>query len=84
MRGCWCFESYQTIARFEKMGDLFEPVLKLKQKLPDLKTAAVPSAVVKNKPIELAAQADDDHRPKKAPGKTGAKKAPARKKRSKV
>src|SRR6478609_5727214 len=81
--GLLVFESKQTIARFEKMGDLFEPVLKLKQKLPDLKTA-VPSAVVENKPLELAAQADDDHRPKKAPGKKGAKKAPARKKRSKV
>ncbi|HUA14124.1 MAG TPA: non-homologous end-joining DNA ligase [Verrucomicrobiae bacterium] len=31
------FEAKQTIARFEKMGDLFEPVLELKQQLPDLK-----------------------------------------------
>src|SRR5206468_9765066 len=33
--GLLVFKSDQTIARFEKMGDLFEPVLKLKQKLPD-------------------------------------------------
>ncbi|HYX54026.1 MAG TPA: hypothetical protein VE783_11295, partial [Candidatus Limnocylindrales bacterium] len=30
------FTSDQTLARVEKMGDLFEPVLKLKQKLPKL------------------------------------------------
>ena len=65
------------------MGDLFEPVLKLKQKLPDLK-AAVPSAAAEKKPIELAAQAEDDHRPKKAARKAAAKKSPARKKRSRV
>jgi bifunctional non-homologous end joining protein LigD len=29
------FEAKQTIARVEKMGDLFAPVLQLKQKLPD-------------------------------------------------
>src|SRR5438045_892852 len=81
--GLLVFESKQTIARFEKMGDLFEPVLKLKQKLPDLK-AAVPSATTEKKPIELAAQADNDHRPKKAARKPAAKKAAVRKKRSRV
>jgi bifunctional non-homologous end joining protein LigD len=29
------FDSEQVLARFEKMGDLFEPVLKLKQRLPE-------------------------------------------------
>jgi bifunctional non-homologous end joining protein LigD len=81
--GLLVFESKQTIARFEKMGDLFEPVLKLKQKLPDLK-AAVPSAAAEKKPIEMAAQADDDHRPKKATRKPAARKAPPRKKRGRV
>jgi hypothetical protein len=28
------FESHQTLARVDKLGDLFEPVLTLKQKLP--------------------------------------------------
>jgi bifunctional non-homologous end joining protein LigD len=34
------FEAAQVVGRFEKMGDLFEPVLELKQQLPDLKKAA--------------------------------------------
>jgi DNA primase len=51
------FEAKQTVARFEKMGDLFEPMLELKQKLPDLK-----KAVVQNVPeaIEIAAQAEEE------------------------
>jgi bifunctional non-homologous end joining protein LigD len=78
------FESKQTIARFEKSGDLFEPVLTLKQKLPDLKAAVAP-APAEHVPIELAAQADDDHRPKKAVRKQpAAKKAPLRRKKSRV
>ncbi|MGZ7053493.1 MAG: DNA ligase polymerase domain-containing protein, partial [Candidatus Angelobacter sp.] len=81
--GLLVFESNQTIARFEKMGDLFEPVLKIKQKLPDLKAAVAPACAAK-KPIGLAAQAEDDHRPKKAARKQPAKKAPVRKKRSRV
>src|SRR5947209_7716075 len=75
------FESSQTIARYEKIGDLFEPVLKLKQKLPDLQAAVAPAARAEGKPIELAAQADDDHRPKQTPRRRAAKKAPVRKKR---
>jgi bifunctional non-homologous end joining protein LigD len=50
------FEAKQAVARFERLGDLFEPVLELKQKLPDPKKAAVqkiPEA------IEIAAQADE-------------------------
>jgi bifunctional non-homologous end joining protein LigD len=31
------FEAKDVLARVEKMGDLFEPVQKLKQKLPDLR-----------------------------------------------
>ena len=34
------FEAPQVVSRFEKMGDLFEPVLELKQHLPNLKAAA--------------------------------------------
>ena len=37
------------VARFEKMGDLFAPVLGLKQWLPDLKKVAA-SAAVKSSP----------------------------------
>ena len=34
--GLLVFESHQVLKRVERMGDLFEPVLKLKQKLPAL------------------------------------------------
>lgn len=80
--GLLVFESSKTIARFEKLGDLFEPLLSLKQKLPDLKAAT--TAIDEHKPIELAAQADGDYPPKKSLRKPTAKKHPARKKRSKV
>lgn len=76
------FEAKQTVARFEKKGDLFEEVLGLKQTLPDLK----PSAVAKGaEPVEIAAQADDNSSDRKpARKKTAAKSAPTRKKRTKV
>jgi bifunctional non-homologous end joining protein LigD len=54
--GLLVLESKQTIARFEKMGDLFEPVLKLKQRLPDVKAAAAEKVP---EPIEMAAQSDE-------------------------
>lgn len=82
--GLLVFESKQTIARFEKMGDLFEPVLHLKQKLPDLKASAE-VVQTEHAPIELAAQADDgDHRGRKARPSKSAKKTKPSKKRSKV
>lgn len=82
--GILVFESSQTIARFEKIGDLFEPVLKIKQKLPDLQAAVSPD-VGYREPIELAATADAAHRPRKTARKRpAAKSAPVRKKRSRV
>ncbi|HLW84453.1 MAG TPA: non-homologous end-joining DNA ligase [Candidatus Sulfotelmatobacter sp.] len=56
------FEASQTVARFEKIGDLFEPVLELKQSLPDLKKLAATAAAEKAEPIEIAAQAEDSGR----------------------
>jgi bifunctional non-homologous end joining protein LigD len=38
------FEAPQVVERSEKLGDLFEPVLKLKQKLPDLGLKAPPAS----------------------------------------
>lgn len=90
------FEAAQTIARVEKHGDLFEPVLELKQKLPDLKAAA--SAAKLEAPIEIAAQAEEpagrkDGRralarrvgnPKPDPVRKNAKPAAPRKKKTKV
>jgi len=80
--GLLVFESSQTIARFEKHGDLFEPVLTLKQKLPDLKAAA--PAASEHKPIELAAQVEESSPSKKSARKQAAKRAAVGKKRSKV
>jgi bifunctional non-homologous end joining protein LigD len=58
------FEAKQTVARVEKMGDLFAPLLELKQRLPDLKAlaAAQPEA-----PVSIAAQAEEEEKPKKTP-----------------
>ena len=64
------FEAAQTIARVEKMGDLFEPVLSLKQRLPDL-TKAAPAAVPRG--IDIAAQADGNHRESKLPKGSGSR-----------
>jgi len=61
------FDAKQVVARFEKMGDLFEPVLELKQKLPDVRKTAVADT-----PIEIAAQAEKEAPaagPKKRAGK---------------
>jgi bifunctional non-homologous end joining protein LigD len=63
------FEAPQVVARFEKMGDLFEPMVELKQKLPDLKAAAVAKVA---ETIEIAAQADEDH-PKRVKKESAAK-----------
>jgi bifunctional non-homologous end joining protein LigD len=53
------FEAGQAIERVEKMGDLFEPVLTLKQKLPRLPgiEEAQPEAIATG--IDLAAQAEE-------------------------
>jgi len=51
------FEAAQTVARFDKMGDLFEPMLDLKQKLPDLKRPA--PAAKAPEALEIAAEAEE-------------------------
>jgi bifunctional non-homologous end joining protein LigD len=53
------FEAGQVLDRVGKMGDLFEPVLKLKQKLPKLAgiAEAVPRAAEPG--LDRAAQAED-------------------------
>jgi bifunctional non-homologous end joining protein LigD len=68
--GLLVFEAGQVVGRFEKMGDLFAPVLDLKQKLPDLrKTGAAPA--VADKGIEIAAQAEEVRKPKRRGQKRG-------------
>ncbi len=70
------FEAKDALARVEKMGDLFEPVQKLKQKLPQLVGLAVESEREENEGVSLAAQAAVQPRPKKqttsAKGKSAA------------
>jgi bifunctional non-homologous end joining protein LigD len=78
--GLLVFESSKTIARFEKMGDLFEPVLELKQKLPDIKAAAAKEPPM----IEIAAQAEESESPEKTVEKKSSNKPATRRKRAKV
>ena len=70
------FEAKDVLARVEKMGDLFEPVLKLKQKLPQLAGLAAASEKEDEKVISTAAHAEAKPRPKeKMATKTKAKSA---------
>ncbi len=66
------FEAKDVLARVEKMGDLFEPVLRLRQKLPQLAGLAA-SEKEEDKGISIAAEAEPPaSRSKKAratPGK---------------
>src|ERR1700689_2783080 len=73
--GLLVFEAKQVVARFEKMGDLFEPVLGLKQTLPNLKKLAAAAVAEKPEPVEIAAQADDV---RSAPAQRGPKKVPTK------
>jgi len=79
------FEAPQVLERFEKLGDLFEPVLTLKQRLPDLKALAAASAAELAAPqesaapaIDLAAQAQDDVRKEAQVQAQGKARAPHR------
>lgn len=69
--GLLVFEAQEAVARFEKLGDLFEPVLALKQTLPDLKKLAAAAVAEKPEPVVIAAQADDV---RSAPAQRGPKK----------
>jgi bifunctional non-homologous end joining protein LigD len=73
------FEAGQTVARFEKIGDLFEPVLELEQKLPDLQQT---SAAKESTGIEIAAQADDPQDKKRGPKRADRKAISSRRKKS--
>jgi bifunctional non-homologous end joining protein LigD len=47
------FESQQVIERVARLGDLYEPVLKLKQKLPPMEALNAAAAVVGGAPAEV-------------------------------
>jgi bifunctional non-homologous end joining protein LigD len=53
------FEADQVLDRVQKMGDLFEPLLTLKQKLPKLAGIAEIEPPAAKAGLELAAQAED-------------------------
>jgi hypothetical protein len=53
------FEASQVLERFEKIGDLHAPVLKLKQKLPDLRGVTA-AAGAETATVDLAAQAEEE------------------------
>jgi bifunctional non-homologous end joining protein LigD len=63
------FEAKDVLARVEKMGDLFDPVLKLKQKLPQLGSLAAelkePEAKAKPAGTSVVAQVETPARPAK-------------------
>jgi bifunctional non-homologous end joining protein LigD len=84
--GCLVFEAKDVLARVEKMGDLFEPVQKLKQKLPQLAGLAAESEKEEGEgAISVAAQGEAPPRAeKKTPKrttKTKAKSAPAKRRK---
>jgi bifunctional non-homologous end joining protein LigD len=69
------FEAKDVLARVEKMGDLFEPVQTLKQKLPQLAGLAAEPAKEEDEHISIAARAEVQPRPKattKTKGKSAA------------
>ena len=60
------FEAKDTIARFEKLGDLFAPLLTLRQELPKLQVGAPAESPSVGKGIEIAAQAESASKKRRA------------------
>ncbi|MHB8215968.1 MAG: non-homologous end-joining DNA ligase [Candidatus Sulfotelmatobacter sp.] len=72
------FEAKQVVARMNKVGDLFAPVLELKQRLPDLKQVATTAVAEPQPTISLAAQAvEEPKRPRRRTVKKTAKQPPS-------
>jgi bifunctional non-homologous end joining protein LigD len=81
------FEAPQTVKRVEKMGDLFKPLLELKQRLPDLTQLTQPPATQEPISLTAAAQETPEVARKRGPAKISkkiAKRSPVRKSRRKV
>ena len=76
------FESKQTLERVEKMGDLFAPLLNLKQKLPKLPGIGEGKAEAVASGLQIAAQAESDgqERPVAAERNASSGKRPSSKK----
>ena len=79
------FEAGAVLARVEKMGDLFEPVLKLKQQLPQLAGLAAASEKEEEEGTSVAAQSGVPLRPEQTKTtKAKTKVKPSVKKRRKL
>src|SRR5208282_1151849 len=78
--GLLVFEAKDVLARVEKMGDLFEPVLKLKQTLPHLAGAVAGSEKEEGEVISIALHAETRPRPKAPTKKKGKSAAGKRRK----
>jgi bifunctional non-homologous end joining protein LigD len=76
------FEAKDVLARVEKMGDLFEPVQKLKQKLPQL--AGLAEASEKEEDERIKTDAKSKAQPPSKPSKKSPKGKPAAGKRRKL
>jgi bifunctional non-homologous end joining protein LigD len=53
------FEAPQVLERVDKFGDLFEPVLKLKQRLPDIQEILAAGTIGEKERLDIAAAADE-------------------------
>lgn len=77
--GLLVFEASQAIKRVDKMGDLFAPLLTVKQRLPDLKKFMQSAASQAAEPISIAAQAGEAPKRKRTAASSRApKKSPRR------
>ena len=78
------FEAKQVLARVDKMGDLFEPVRELKQKLPKLAGVEEGKAEPIKVGLEIAAQAAPARKIRRPPAKTASVSPTPKKKLRKV
>jgi bifunctional non-homologous end joining protein LigD len=75
------FEANQVLDRVKKMGDLFEPLLKLKQKLPKLAGIEEVAPVAAEKGLEIAAQAESPRKAKKHTKPASVRSAPRKRRK---
>jgi len=81
--GLLVFEAPQVLERVGKMGDLFEPVLTLKQKLPKLPGVGEEQPKTIDSGLEIAAQAESTKR-SRAKNPAAAARSRSKKQRRKV
>jgi bifunctional non-homologous end joining protein LigD len=75
------FEANQVLDRVKEMGDLFEPLLKLKQKLPKLAGIEEIAPVAAETGLEIAAQAESPRKAKKHTKPASVRSAPRKRRK---